>query len=84
MVDLLREEPPAIREAVVPWIQEMCRGMAEFAGRQTRSLQTEDELDRYCYYVAGTVGHLLTALFVVQRERITPEAGHMLAPRVMC
>jgi farnesyl-diphosphate farnesyltransferase len=27
------------------------------------SLDTTEDLDRYCYYVAGTVGHMLTALF---------------------
>jgi farnesyl-diphosphate farnesyltransferase len=27
------------------------------------SLATIDDLDRYCWYVAGTVGHLLTELF---------------------
>jgi farnesyl-diphosphate farnesyltransferase len=84
VVELLAEEPAEVRAAVVPWVQEMCRGMAEFASREPRpgallrSLQTEDELDRYCYYVAGTVGHLLTALFVAQRPRITPEAGRRL------
>ena len=30
---------------------------------QLGALGSVEELDRYCYYVAGTVGHLLTALF---------------------
>ena len=30
---------------------------------RVESLASIEELDRYCYYVAGTVGHLLTNLF---------------------
>ena len=65
-----RRLPPEQQAAVRPWVQEMCEGMAEFsrrahsrAGAHLEALATVDELDRYCYYVAGTVGHLLTELF---------------------
>jgi farnesyl-diphosphate farnesyltransferase len=37
------------------------------------ALASVDDLDRYCYYVAGTVGHLLTALFSRHSKRVTPE-----------
>ncbi|NNG16903.1 MAG: phytoene/squalene synthase family protein [Gemmatimonadales bacterium] len=67
---------PAEQEAVRPWVQEMCLGMAEFAraGRQVpgatlEALNDLAELDRYCYYVAGTVGHLLTGLFRLSDAR---------------
>jgi farnesyl-diphosphate farnesyltransferase len=62
--------PVAQQEAIRPWVQEMTSGMAAFTRRQSGStgarleaLGTVEELDRYCYYVAGTVGHLLTVLF---------------------
>jgi farnesyl-diphosphate farnesyltransferase len=65
-----RRQPPVRQDAIRPWVQEMCVGMAEFASRKragtashVEALATLDELDRYCYYVAGTVGHLLTELF---------------------
>ncbi len=62
--------PVEHQDAIRPWVQEMCTGMAEFvqrarSGEQLESLSTVEELDRYCYYVAGTVGHMLTALFKV-------------------
>lgn len=68
------------QEAVRPWVEEMCAGMVEFsrepvtAGGESAmpSLERLEDLDRYCYYVAGTVGHLLTALFslkLAQRDR---------------
>ena len=87
VVGLLHEQPQAVRVAVVPWVEEMCRGMAEFATRRStvvesgeplHSLESEADLDRYCYFVAGTVGHLLTALFATLRPRITPQAAARL------
>ena len=65
-----RRMPAAQQDAVRPWVQEMSEGMAEFARRKEddrsahiEALRTVEELDRYCYYVAGTVGHMLTELF---------------------
>jgi len=71
----------AQRAAIVPWVQEMCAGMATFAGPSAESaesaegpglISTMDDLDRYCYYVAGTVGHMLTELF----SRHHPSVGN--------
>lgn len=74
-----RRLPVAHREAIRPWVQEMCAGMAEFQRRQHESdgdrletLATVDDLDRYCYYVAGTVGHLLTELFRLHHAAMAP------------
>lgn len=70
---------PAACTAIRPWVQEMCQGMARYArihsaahpGRLV-SLTSIEELDSYCYYVAGTVGHLLTELFSLHSPRVTP------------
>lgn len=67
--------PTAMQQAIRPHVQEMCAGMAEFAlSRQDSStlftLPDIAALDRYCYFVAGTVGHLLTRLFAVHDPRI--------------
>lgn len=75
--ELARLGEPA-RQAIRPWVQEMCTGMAAFArihhearpGRLV-ALASLEELDRYCYYVAGTVGHLLTELFRLHHRRVT-------------
>jgi farnesyl-diphosphate farnesyltransferase len=52
--------------------------MAEFARRHARArpgnleaLSSLHDLDRYCYFVAGTVGHLLTDLFRLHHHRVT-------------
>ena len=63
------------QEAIRPWVEEMCTGMIEFsrepvaAGDAMPSLERIEDLDQYCYYVAGTVGHLLTALFGLKLGR---------------
>jgi farnesyl-diphosphate farnesyltransferase len=67
--------PPDVRDTVRPWVQEMTRGMAEFAARSgprdgLAALATVADLERYCYYVAGTVGHLLTGLFRIHHRRM--------------
>jgi farnesyl-diphosphate farnesyltransferase len=65
----------AERRAIRPWVEEMIAGMSEFASRrpavgELEALSSVAELDRYCYYVAGTVGHLLTGLFRIHYPRI--------------
>jgi len=57
-----------VRKAVQPHVLEMKTGMREYAARLEREgrlqIQDEADLDRYCYFVAGTVGKLLTELFL--------------------
>lgn len=69
VISLLTEFPEATRNAIKNAVAEMCVGMAEFAKRQEKSesgwfcIESESELDEYCYYVAGLVGNMLTELF---------------------
>ncbi len=79
-----RHLPAAHQEAIRPFVQEMCAGMAEFATRERASrsgdvaLETVADLERYCYYVAGTVGHLLTDLFRLQGRSLAADQYHEL------
>ena len=55
-----------IQQYFIEHILEMANGMAHFSVRKDanlRLIETDAELDRYCYFVAGTVGLLLTDLF---------------------
>jgi phytoene/squalene synthetase/2-polyprenyl-6-methoxyphenol hydroxylase-like FAD-dependent oxidoreductase len=59
----------AVRASCVRWVAEMARGMSLYTHRPAgddgiAALHTVSDLERYCFYVAGTVGHLLTDLFV--------------------
>jgi farnesyl-diphosphate farnesyltransferase len=58
----------ASRTTCITWIGEMVRGMDIYARRAGGKeglveLHTLEDLERYCYFVAGTVGRLLTGLF---------------------
>ncbi len=63
--DLFHSLPKASADIVEKWTREMTAGMSEFVGRYPSGIriQTMPEYRRYCYYVAGTVGHLLTDLW---------------------
>ncbi len=58
------------REAIRPHVLEMSRGMRAYATRAASEgrLRIRDvaDLESYCYFVAGTVGGLLTDLFVLE------------------
>ncbi len=60
--------PAEVRAAIRPPVEEMCRGMASYVARAIESGRTPqptdlDDLEAYCWYVAGTVGWMLTDLF---------------------
>ena len=60
------------RDAINRWVGEMVDGMSEFVKRYPGGIhvQTITEFRKYCYYVAGTVGHLLTDLWKIYSPRI--------------
>jgi farnesyl-diphosphate farnesyltransferase len=68
----------AERKALTRCVRIMCFGMPEFQrNRSLRGLSDLAEMDRYCYFVAGVVGEMLTELFCLhvpelrqQRERL--------------
>jgi squalene-hopene/tetraprenyl-beta-curcumene cyclase len=67
----------ARRRAIRPRVLEMSKGMREYAVRAARDghLRIADvaDLERYCYFVAGTVGGLLTDLFALDVPDIEPD-----------
>lgn len=62
--------PGSHKEIIYRWAAEMAGGMAEYASLvpgspdSPISLENCRDWDRYCYYVAGTVGRMLTELFI--------------------
>jgi farnesyl-diphosphate farnesyltransferase len=57
--------PPRTRDIVRRWVTEMVVGMRKFVFLYPHGIriQTVEEFREYCYYVAGTVGYLLTDLW---------------------
>ena len=62
---LFRSLPATSRGHVRRWVSEMVVGMKKFVQLYPRGIRIETlaEYKEYCYYVAGTVGHLLTDLW---------------------
>lgn len=56
-------------------VREMAQGMAEFQERgKKRSLaflEDQNDLERYCYFVAGTVGLMITTVFSESSRKVT-------------
>lgn len=60
---------PGLQRECRAWVCELTRGMAIYAQRRQGQdgiacLVGMADLERYCYFVAGTIGRLLTAIFV--------------------
>jgi farnesyl-diphosphate farnesyltransferase len=75
---------PAFVDASRAWISELIRGMCIYSRRAPGGdgivcLESESDLDRYCYFVAGTIGRLLTESFLVATS--LSEAGRVLTLR---
>jgi farnesyl-diphosphate farnesyltransferase len=68
VLSVLTELDNVFEDTVKRWVIEMTHGMRTYSERQhalsrEHMLLNLNDLDRYCYYVAGTVGHMLTELF---------------------
>ena len=79
VIRVLKGLRPELSVIVLRWVAEMARGMNIYSRRAPGSdgwwaLKTLTDLERYCYFVAGTVGHMLTELFTEELSGLTPDA----------
>jgi farnesyl-diphosphate farnesyltransferase len=71
---IMSELPDNHRAIIYRWAGEMAGGMAEYVDLKASSdcsiitLSDMNDWDRYCYYVAGTVGRMLTELFIEELD----------------
>ncbi len=76
--------PDKSSQAVSKWVKEMCHGMCQYIERRATQANSEPfittipDLDNYCYYVAGTVGHLLCDLFQIHTRLINTKKKNQL------
>jgi len=70
------------RRSSIAWLSEMANGMRLYCRRDRPGaltvIHTVSDLERYCYFVAGTVGHLITDLFT----NFLGSAGGALEPEL--
>src|SRR6266498_3645341 len=68
------------REALQRCVRTMAKGMGQFQLRgEKHGLQGLEDLDQYCYYVAGVVGQMLTRLFCLHSPEITKNHDALMA-----
>ncbi len=66
--------------ALLRCISIMCKGMPDFQRANTASgLKKMNDMDRYCYYVAGVVGEMLTELFCDYSPAINENKSTLMA-----
>jgi len=67
VMNVFLKQDAATRSASITWLSEMANGMRLFCRRDRpgalTAISSVADLERYCYFVAGTVGHLITDLF---------------------
>jgi len=82
VLDVYRSFSPEVRYQIGRWVVEMSLGMRKYAQtlerRKFQFLKSMKDLDEYMYYVAGTVGRLLTALFQHFSHKITPAVAQRM------
>jgi farnesyl-diphosphate farnesyltransferase len=89
VIPLLAEFPEPIARAVKSAVEEMCKGMTEFVLRKSNQtddwfiIESEEDLNRYCYFVAGLVGNMLTELFCIAGKNFSEERKQKLRERAV-
>ncbi len=75
--------PQKTRGVVRTWVTEMVVGMDKFVHRYPDGIriQTLEEYKEYCYYVAGTVGYMLTDLWFEHAPSIGKKRYEVLRER---
>ncbi|MCL7938714.1 phytoene/squalene synthase family protein [Halomonas sp. ATCH28] len=68
------------QQALVKCVSIMCLGMSQYQDNASlEGLADQGEVDRYCYYVAGVVGEMLTDLFCQHSGEMHEKRAEMLA-----
>lgn len=74
--------PDSHRQQIIPSVARMARGMTHFQkefdlGKLT-PLKNENELEEYCYFVAGVVGEMLCNLFLADMPDLPEKAAETM------
>lgn len=79
VISLWERLEPAQRRALLRCVTAMCHGMPDFQRRKSLDgLDTMEELDSYCYVVAGVVGEMLTELFCAYSPEIARRRNELI------
>ena len=76
--------PEDVQKIIKYWCIEMAQGMKKYAFGEDKpevQLSNINELEDYTYYVAGTVGHLLSEMFTRKNNRIAGKAKKLMTEK---
>jgi farnesyl-diphosphate farnesyltransferase len=80
VIQITRGFPEPQREALQRCVRIMAKGMGQFQLRgENHGLTSLEDLDQYCYYVAGVVGQMLTRLFCLYSPEIAKNRDTLMA-----
>jgi farnesyl-diphosphate farnesyltransferase len=79
VVQITRSFSEPQREALQDCVGTMATGMGQFQLRNEKhGLHSMEDLDEYCYYVAGVVGEMLTKLFCLYSAEIAKHQKNLM------
>lgn len=79
VIRITRNLAPNQIAALARCVRVMSDGMVHYQGEETLDgLVDQRAMDRYCYYVAGVVGEMLTELFCHHCPSLQPQRAHLL------
>lgn len=79
IIGLTHRLSPAQRRAMERCVAIMATGMAAFQARSSVSgLGDRSQMDRYCYFVAGVVGEMLTELFCLHSPAVAENRPQLM------
>ncbi len=79
VVRITHNFPKPHRKALERCVRIMSEGMISFQENASpKGLKDMDELNKYCYHVAGVVGEMLTELFCLHSEEISKNKSELM------
>jgi farnesyl-diphosphate farnesyltransferase len=67
------------KDAITKCVTKMAKGMMMYQGHESsKGLLDQDEMDQYCYFVAGVVGEMLTHIFCDYCPELADKKNHLL------
>lgn len=79
VIRITRDLAPDQIAALARCVRVMSDGMVHYQGQETLDgLPDQRAMDRYCYYVAGVVGEMLTALFCHHCPELEPQRERLM------
>ncbi len=79
VIRITQDLKPAQKKAIIKCVTKMSMGMMLYQEQESiDGLSDQDEMDKYCYFVAGVVGEMLTHIFCDYCPELANKKNYML------